>query len=122
MSSAAKSETKTVTPAVKPQTPAVTPKPPVRMWAAPAVPVPLAAGEKVRVVTVEIPMRRTGRPATSSAVHIDLRPVHAQAWRDLFDGLNANSAKLRDGKFVETPSRAIIWLLEQCILPVAEKR
>lgn len=77
-------------------------------------PVPQAsAAEPPQAATLglKVPMKRTGRLVNR---HIDLQLVqsHAQAWRDLYDGLYEAHATLKDGKFVENPNDAIRWLFE----------
>lgn len=66
--------------------------------------------DDVRMVVVELPLRRTGQYATRSVS--GLTYDDAQTLRDLADGLNADRATVR-GRVVESPADAIAWLCEQ---------
>ena len=61
--------------------------------------------------TRKLPLKRTGRVIIRH-IDIQLSPRHAQAWRDLNDGLYASKAALKDGTHIESPSSALRWLLE----------
>jgi len=70
-----------------------------------------AKSEVSQAPAKKVPLKRTGRLVTR---HLEIRLVnrHAQAWRDLYDGLYENHAMLQDGKAVEHPNDAIRWMLE----------
>lgn len=66
--------------------------------------------DDVRMVVVELPLRRTGQYATRTISGLGFDD--AQTLRDLADGLNADRATVR-GRVVESPADAIAWLCEQ---------
>lgn len=75
----------------------------------------------IRVVDVALPVQKVDA-ATSCPRHIDIRLNHEQAiaFRGLFDGLHEQGAKIKGTvpgttKYVNTPSDAVKYVLEQLL-------
>jgi hypothetical protein len=60
---------------------------------------------------VKVPMRRTNGYVTRR-IDTQLPAEHAQVLRDIFDGLHAQHAKLKNGKHVDNHRDALLYLLE----------
>lgn len=65
-------------------------------------------------VQVLAPMKRlTCKHYVTRHIDLQLSSVQAQALRDCFNGLFELGAMLENGKPVDTPRRAILWLIER---------
>lgn len=81
-----------------------------------AKPAPVAASapaSATREVQISVPLQRTdGYAKTHIDYHVKSYTAR-QAWRDLFDGLQARGERLSDGRYIDSQQRAIEWLLER---------
>jgi len=68
-------------------------------------------GETEPVLTVTVPMKRTNGYA-ATRIDLTLNPEQAQKLRDVFNGLNAKHAVLKNGRHVDTAREALLYLLE----------
>lgn len=62
-------------------------------------------------VEINVPVKHTGHLVVTH-LNMQMPAKHAQALRDVFDGLHERHAKLDDGRHIDNHRMALLWILE----------
>lgn len=77
--------------------------------------------QELATATVVVPVVRT-KGYTPQHVDLRLRSHTAQTLRDIRDGLSQMGYTLKNGKAVESPQSALIWILENIEVDKVKKK